>query len=235
MNRIMPKRPNAICIGPGSQIICGDKFGDVYALPLIASDSPAAVAARRINVSKPFTKPTANETTVHSKKNLKSLKAQQKQAEQMLQGRVSAEPKSDAPDFELTLLLGHVSMITSMVLGEIKGKTVILTGDRDEHIRVSRYIPQAYVIEGFCLGHNDFVTAMTIPKARGEILVSAGGDSDMFVWNWQEGSILSRSSILSLAQEIRPDTSKVAVSKVLSFGYTSETGTHTYVLAICEG
>lgn len=193
------------------------------------------MTSRPTNASKPFTKPTANEFTVHSKKNLRSLKAQQKQAEQMLQGKGSAEAKSDTPDFEFTLLLGHVSMITSMVLGEMKGKTVILTSDRDEHIRVSRYIPQAYVIEGFCLGHSDFVTAMTIPKARGEILVSGGGDSDIFVWNWQEGSVLSRTSILSLAQKISPDTTKVAVSEVLSFDYTSETGAHTYVLAICEG
>lgn len=230
----MPKRPSAISVGPGSQIICADKFGDVYGLPLIPSDSPVA-APRFLGHSKPFTKPTANETTVHSKKNLATLKTQKRQAELDRQKAEAGETKAEGPDFELTLLLGHVSMLTSMVLGDFQGKPVILTADRDEHIRVSRYIPQAHIIQGFCLGHKDFVTSLAIPKARGEILVSGGGDDDLFVWNWQTSSLLSRASVLSLAKEISPETAKIAVSGLWSFDHTSESGNATYILAICEG
>lgn len=236
----MPKRPNVVTIGPGLQILSADKFGDVYALPLIPDESSAlGPAVTRRTAAKPFTKPAANEFTVHSRKNLVSLRFQQKHAEQVAQQKRESgdAEKEDVPEFELSLLLGHVSMVTSMVLGENKGRTVILTGDRDEHVRVSRYIPQAHVIEGFCLGHKEFVTSLAIPQARGELLVSGGGDDELFVWNWQTGKLLSKSSVLSLVQELSPEATKVAVSQLLSFEYTSksESGASTYVLAICEG
>lgn len=241
----MPKRPSTVIVGPGAQIIAADKFGDVYSLPLIPDNSSSpAPAVTRQNVVKPFSGPAANEFTVHSKRNLASLQVQRKHAELARQKHESGEAnkedesKANAPDFELTLLLGHVSMLTSMVLGENKGRPVIITGDRDEHVRVSRYIPQAHVIEGYCLGHKEFVNSLVIPGARGEILVSGGGDNDLFVWNWQTGSLLSKVDLLSLAQEVMPEATKVAVSKMVSFDYMPESSTpstiSSCILAICE-
>ena len=49
-----------------------------------------------------------------------------------------------------TLVLGHASIITSFLLSH-DGQYVI-TADRDEHIRVSKY-PNGYNIERYCLGH----------------------------------------------------------------------------------
>lgn len=237
----MPKRPNAVVIGPGSRIISADKFGDVYDLPLIPDESSAAATVVRRPAAGSHTKPAADELTVHSKRNLASLQFQRQQAEAERQRLESGEPpkkehlKADVPDFELTLLLGHVSVVTSIVLGENQGRPVIITGDRDEHVRVSRYIPQAHVIEGFCHGHREFVNSLVIPGGRGNILISGGGDNELFIWNWQTNSLLSQTNVLSLAQEIVPEATKVAVSKLVSFDYTSESGTSTCVLAICEG
>lgn len=50
-------------------------------------------------------------------------------------------------------LLGHVSLITDIALP--KDEIVILTADRDEKIRVSRF-PLAAVIENYCLGHTQY-------------------------------------------------------------------------------
>lgn len=142
--------------------------------------------------------------------------------------------KAEGPDFEITLLLGHVSMLTALVIGESEGRRYILTADRDEHIRVSRYIPQSYVIEGFCFGHTEFISSMVIPASRGDVLVSGGGDEDLFVWNWKSNKLLSKISILSLAQKILPEITKVAVSGLYSLVYPHGGSDLVYILAICQ-
>lgn len=221
----MPKRPSSVVLGPDSQIICADKFGDVYAVPLIQSETWTPAPSRQV-----VAKPEANPLTVHSKRNLASLKSQLKQIE--LNKRDI--PNTDGPAFEQTLLLGHVSMLTKVVLGEQEGRRYVLTADRDEHIRVSRYIPQTHVIEAFCLGHKEFVNALTIPRSRNSILVSGGGDPNLFVWNWPSGKLLSQTDILSLAQRVFPTTSEVTVSQLESFDYPSDSGRINFILAICE-
>lgn len=228
----MPKRPSAVAIGPDSQILCADKFGDVYSLPLIPSGAPVVSSSRP--TPKPRTHPAANELTVHSKRNLNALEAQKKHLEKAQLEKGDAEAKPDVPDFEVTLQLGHVSMLTALVLAEREGRRYIVTADRDEHIRVSRYIPQAHVIENFCMGHKDFVGALVVPSSRGDVLISGGGDADLYVWNWHSGSIMSRTSALSFVQEINPDASKVAISNLNSLIYPTESGNLTYILAICE-
>ncbi|KAM5351647.1 hypothetical protein ACJ41O_004370 [Fusarium nematophilum] len=234
--RTMPKRPSDVAIGPDSQIICADKFGDVYSLPLLFDPaSPSATTQPSTPApAKPAFKPSANATTVHSKRNLRALSNQQRHMELATRTKAEVEAKPEEPSFELTLLLGHVSMLTSLAIGESEGRRYILTSDRDEHIRVSRYIPQAYVIEGFCLGHKEFVSSITIPAARGHILVSGGGDEDLFVWDWKASTLLSRTRILSLAREILPDLTRVAVSGLYSLVYPHQGTDLVYILAICE-
>ncbi|UNI14514.1 tRNA (guanine-N(7)-)-methyltransferase non-catalytic subunit trm82 [Purpureocillium takamizusanense] len=237
--RTMPKRPCAIAIAADEQIICADKFGDVYALPLIMTERSSSVTgASAASTPAPAQKPSglaANTFTVHSQRNLEALENQRKQLELQRQKAIEkADGKEEGPDFDLTLLLGHVSMLTSLVLAESDGRRYIITSDRDEHIRVSRYMPQAHVIEGFCLGHKEFVSEVAIPAARGDILISGGGDEELFAWDWKEGKLLSKTSVLSIAQEIAPDTSKVAVTGICSLNYPSEAGDLTYILAICE-
>lgn len=235
----MPKRPCAVAIAPDSQIICADKFGDVYSLPLLkapVSPSPTTAMASAADAAAKPSAPAASTLTVHSRRNREALENQKKQLElerQRLAEKAAA--KDEVPDFELTLLLGHVSMLTSLVLAESDGRKYIVTSDRDEHIRVSRYIPQAHIIEGFCLGHNEFVCEMIIPVSRPNVLVSGGGDEELFTWDWKTGKLFSKTSILSLAQEMAPGTSKVAVTGLTSLLYPTETCSLTYIIAICEG
>ncbi|KOS18876.1 tRNA (guanine-N(7)-)-methyltransferase non-catalytic subunit trm82 [Escovopsis weberi] len=263
--RTMPKRPSAVALAPEAQIVCADKFGDVYALPLlVAADTnadadaemgsgsgastPTPLSALPLPSKKAF-KPSANTFTVHSKGNRKALENQILQAE--LERQTGNDGKSnnsisisnsnnnnakgaDGPAFELNLLLGHVSMLTSLVLGEAHGRRYILTADRDEHVRVSRYMPQAHIIEAFCMGHKEFVSEMLIPPAAPGLLVSGGGDDSLFLWDWPAGKLLSRAGVLPLAQQVSPEATKVAVSGLYSLVYPSEEGPLTYVLAICE-
>jgi WD40 repeat protein len=66
----------------------------------------------------------------------------------------AAEPTADKDDEakKLKPIVGHVSMVTDMVLSA--DDKYVITADRDEHIRVSRF-PNGYNIESFCLGHTE--------------------------------------------------------------------------------
>ena len=187
----MPKRPCAIVItNDDSTIISADKFGDVYSLPLLPLQVPevSKTTAQQLEPpsSKPFT-PAANEFTIHSQRNRKALENQKRQIIKL--------PEKSQPAFEHKLLLGHVSLLTDVALVTSEGRDYIITADRDEHIRVSRGIPQTHVIEGFCLGHTEFITRLCIPNDRPELLISGGGDDELFIWDWKSGQVLSKTDV----------------------------------------
>lgn len=192
----MPKRPCALSLTTdGNTIICGDKFGDVYSLPLIPSDKPK-IPAKSATAKKPF-QPAASNLTVHTKRNLAALEQQLKQS--------ATISEKTGPSFELKLLLGHVSMLTDLALVLLPSgngpRDYILTADRDEHIRVSRGPPQSHVIENFCLGHTSFISKICIPQWQPEILISGGGDDFLLVWNWRESRILQKVPLLDQNSE----------------------------------
>ncbi|KAK5172140.1 tRNA (guanine-N(7)-)-methyltransferase non-catalytic subunit trm82 [Saxophila tyrrhenica] len=192
--RAMPKRPCAIQVLPdNSTILCGDKFGDVYGLPLLPELQPEAQERATIespamtpsNETKASFKPSATTQTVHTKRNLKSLESQMKQK--------NLTPKTKQPlAFEHKLLLGHVSMLTDLTYASChvdgKERGYIITADRDEHIRLSRAPPQSHIIEGYCLGHTQFVSKiLAIPSTN--LLVSGGGDEWIGVWDWPSSTL----------------------------------------------
>ncbi|KZL73543.1 WD repeat domain-containing protein [Colletotrichum tofieldiae] len=238
--RQMPKRPCSVLICPDNQtVLSADKFGDVYSLPLIPSEVTAADSAAQPDAAfsetaspapsaapKPF-KPEANPLTVHSKSNLRALQSQLRE-----QQKSKRDAPKDQPTFEHTLQIGHVSMLTALTLASKGTRRYIITADRDEHIRVSRFMPHAHVIEGFCLGHANFVSALTLPSQ--DVLVSGGGDSELFVWDWEAGKVLSKFGLLEHVQQVEKEASKVAVSQLLSATVTANGLQVPVVLAVCE-
>lgn len=218
-------------------IISADKFGDVYSLPILPStetseQTPTPKESSRAR-SKQW-KPQANQFTVHTKRNLRALEHQQRtiQADQS-----PRTPNGDTEEFEHNLLLGHVSMLTAAVLSSQGQRQYILTADRDEHIRVSRGVPQAHIIEAFCLGHTEFVSRLCVPHSRPEILISGGGDNELFIWDWSNGRLVSRTALLDHVRTLSPDLSKIAVSGLFSCRdeQTEDPGkAEPLVFAICE-
>lgn len=146
-------------------------------------------------------------------------------------------PKSEAASFEYNLLFGHVSLLTDIVLATSHDKQYVLTADRDEHIRVSRGIPQTHVIESYCLGHNEFISKLCIPAGFPELLVSGGGDPDLFAWNWLQGKLLSKAPLLEQAKKVKgcEELEKVAVSGLYSaHDLDADQQSKSAIFAICE-
>ena len=78
-------------------------------------------------------------------------------------------------DSGLKLLLGHVSIVTHVMIHNNR----IYTSDRDRKIRVSHY-PNSYNIDYFCLGHLDYITSMALID---DCLISAGAENLIYIWN----------------------------------------------------
>lgn len=226
----MTRRPCSITLtSDGSTILCADKFGDVYSLPLLPSPDYQAPEAPVEPVEEAEWVPSASVLTVHSGRNRKTLE------DQLKQKKKGPAPPKDEMKFEHQLLLGHVSMLTDIVNAEIDARRYIITADRDEHIRVSRGVPQAHIIEGFCFGHEAFINKLCITSSGR--LVSGGGDADLYVWDWQNFKLLKKLPILDAVAthlKSRPElgieeVSKVAVSGIWSVPHQDE------ILVACEG
>ncbi|KAF8863476.1 hypothetical protein BDZ45DRAFT_738447 [Acephala macrosclerotiorum] len=237
--RAMSKRPCALVISnDNSTIISADKFGDVYALPLIPSENHGKSRPQTPEPSKPFV-PAANELTIHSQRNRKALENQKKHTNK-------ASEKTE-PTFEHKLLLGHVSLLTDLILVTSDKRNYVITADRDEHIRISRGIPQTHIIEGFCLGHTEFVSRLCIPRNRTDILISAGGDDDIFVWDWKAGTLISRTNLMKHVEMLNAklgggepvkgtaEPLKVAVSGIYHTRAYVDDHLLDFIIVTCEG
>ncbi|KAL8642783.1 MAG: hypothetical protein Q9228_000574 [Teloschistes exilis] len=169
-----------------------------------------------------------------SKRNQKTLQHQK--------SLTKRKPRKNVATFEHKLLLGHVSLLTDVACVSVSDpgntdaqkRTYIITADRDEHIRVSRGIPQSHVIEGFCLGHNQFVSQLCVPSWDKRILISGGGDDYLLVWDWLSSHVLYQIDLRTLindftqrhcSHEIETAGSQwqkaIAVSKILAVESTS--------------
>uniref|UniRef100_A0A8C6TF82 WD repeat domain 4 n=1 Tax=Neogobius melanostomus TaxID=47308 RepID=A0A8C6TF82_9GOBI len=101
----------------------------------------------------------------------------------------------------------------------------IVTCDRDEKIRVS-LSRSPYNIQSFCLGHQQFVSALLSPSGGPHTLLSGSGDGTVCVWDMETGR---RLQTVDLREQCRPtEEERLTVSRLCS----SPDGGHVAVL--CE-
>jgi len=89
---------------------------------------------------------------------------------------------------EDSCILGHCSMLNAMALSP--DETLIVTGDRDEHVRVSQY-PEAFNIVSFCLGHLSSVFGTIFCGPDNVRLCSGSGDGSIRLWRVKDGEELA--------------------------------------------
>src|SRR5277367_4409026 len=87
--------------------------------------------------------------------------------------------KSSDERFMGTFLLGHSSSVITLGLAETKWGRVLVTGDRDEHVRISVW-PGTWVIWGMGRGHEAFVSCVVGVE---DGVVTGGGDCRVIKWD----------------------------------------------------
>lgn len=218
-DRLMPKRPCAVDLTPDdSTILCADKFGDVYSLPLMGQTYKPAVASpegiatstdKNNKISHKKFVPVATSLTVHTKGNRGALNQQQK--------ITYSKVEKKSLNFDHQLLLGHVSLLTDVICVAMtpsvgKSRDYVFTSDRDEHIRISRGIPQAHIVQGYCLGHTEFVSKLCIPPACPHLLISGGGDDYLLLWDWVAGTIQQRIDLKTFVEAFKKSYTSFATT-----------------------
>ncbi|SCU89646.1 LAFA_0E19724g1_1 [Lachancea sp. 'fantastica'] len=148
-------------------------------------------------------------------------------------------------------ILGHVSLLTAVaIVKDAEGKQLLVTADRDEHIRITRY-PQTYIIDKWLFGSKQFISTLCVPEWANNLLFSAGGDTFVSAWNWQTGELMDKLEIGELLEPYLGDAQlapskfqdesnsivEYAVSKLVTFSnlpYVAFFVEQTKALFICK-
>ncbi|XP_068429299.1 tRNA (guanine-N(7)-)-methyltransferase non-catalytic subunit wdr4 [Clinocottus analis] len=99
------------------------------------------------------------------------------------------------PQREGELKMGHLSMLLTVSMSP--DDKYLITADRDEKIRVS-HLRAPYNIQSFCLGHQQFVSALLIPSSHPHWLLSGSGDGTIKLWEYESGHKLQSWDLMKL-------------------------------------
>jgi len=144
-------------------------------------------------------------------------------------GDVYAVPYPDISTKRRYLLTHTGSILTCVTRGLGQFSNTLLSADRDEKIRVSRW-PSTFVIDAFCLGHTRYISFMHINEhipltnyQASDILLTGSGDGTIRVWYYKTGSLLHTLYLGTIAQDKIQNNNKDGkiLSAVAPFAWAS--------------
>jgi FOG: WD40 repeat len=113
----------------------------------------------------------------------------------------------EKPHEDGKFLLGHQSLLLDILVSP--DEKYIITCDRDEKIRVSRY-PNTYSIQSYCLGHKEFITGLSLLPSDKSVLISSSGDGTLRLWDYGTGIQLH---VIDCKDSISANSDRVEGSK----------------------
>lgn len=121
---------------------------------------------------------------------------------------------------DIKTLLGHTtSMIVHLTVN--KDSSLLLTGDRDEKIRVSGF-PRTSLIQSYCLGHSKSLTKVATSSLTPDLAVSTSLDNTIKLWSITSGTLFD-------SEELLPE--ELATSKAL-LNTSLAVSAHSNVVAV---
>ncbi|CAN9498044.1 unnamed protein product [Ophioblennius macclurei] len=123
------------------------------------------------------------------------------------------------PQAEGELKMGHLSMLLAVTVSP--ENRYIITADRDEKIRVSQ-LRSPHNIQSFCLGHQQFVSALHINSRHPRWLLSGSGDGTVKLWELECGRRLQ-------SRDLRKGEMGCAENQTVSRICSSPDGRHVAV------
>lgn len=209
------KRPSCLAaLGDDNQFIVGDLFGDVFRFNIDSSakqDQKIATVSsdRQSNQSREGSsgEPVERSQEVQKKdykeeQNEKPFKQSADQAKEH-----QNDDECDDELFPESLILGHFSTVTDLKVvlapsdSNCQSEAFIASADTDEHIRISRW-REPYIIETFLLKHKEFVGTMAQLPWAPKYMLSAGGDDNIFLWDWQHGKLCADLNLMETLTSI---------------------------------
>uniref|UniRef100_A0A8C2XIP5 WD repeat domain 4 n=2 Tax=Cyclopterus lumpus TaxID=8103 RepID=A0A8C2XIP5_CYCLU len=131
------------------------------------------------------------------------------------------------PQREGELKMGHLSMLLAVSMSP--DDKYLITADRDEKIRVS-HLRSPYNIQSFCLGHQQFVSALLVPSGHPHWLLSGSGDGSMKLWEYESGRKLQSWDL----KELEDAPSSEAVKHKATVCRITSSPDSRYVAVQCE-
>ncbi|KAE8299025.1 tRNA (guanine-N(7)-)-methyltransferase non-catalytic subunit wdr4 [Larimichthys crocea] len=113
------------------------------------------------------------------------------------------------PQAEGELKMGHLSMLLAVTMSP--DDRYVITADRDEKIRVS-HLRSPYNIQSFCLGHQQFVSALLVPSGRPRWLLSGSGDGTVKLWEYESGRKLQSCELEESDTQKKPTVCRIISS-----------------------
>ncbi|KAG7503183.1 tRNA (guanine-N(7)-)-methyltransferase non-catalytic subunit WDR4 [Solea senegalensis] len=132
------------------------------------------------------------------------------------------------PQREGELKMGHLSMLLAITMSP--DDKYIVTADRDEKIRVSHF-RCPYNIQSFCLGHQEFVSALLIPSAHSHYLLSGSGDGTVKLWDFESGRRLQSCDLKHLVEKL---SSEADEEKKPTVSHITSSPDQYHVAVLCE-
>lgn len=196
----LSKRPCAATQIPSSNLLAvADKFGDVYVLP---KHSPQAGADAQTQDAPELkirsNAPAANHLTVHSQRNRRALREQRRRVAVPADSGSNIKPHSPPNS---SPLLGHVSMLADVEATHAMGQNLLITADRDEHVRISSITNEVHRARSFCLGHLTFLCKVCFLSSKEDGLISGDGDAYLHVWKATAGRLLQSFDLQRIVDE----------------------------------